>query len=134
MTYLLDTGVLLRGALYRSTVPQAIRNILDEPSAQFGLSTYSLWEIGKKVQKGKLKLPNDLPTWFDDVLVNVSLLPIDKRTILEAMNLPDFPNHDPGDELIVATARIHRLTLVTSDKLLKNYRYAQIKYFKPKAT
>lgn len=35
------------------------------------------------------------------------------------MRLRDFPNHDPGDELIAATARVHKLTLLTTDIRLK---------------
>ena len=42
-----------------------------------------------------------------------------------------FPNRDPAYELIVATARVHRLTLLTTDTQLKNYRHAQIRYFTP---
>jgi PIN domain nuclease of toxin-antitoxin system len=51
--------------------------------------------------------------------------------VVEAMQLPDFPNQDPGDELIVATARVHKLTLLTTDTKLKGYRHARIQYFKP---
>jgi PIN domain nuclease of toxin-antitoxin system len=39
--------------------------------------------------------------------------------------------NDPGDELIVATARIHKLTLLTTDTKLKGYRHARIHYFTP---
>jgi predicted nucleic acid-binding protein len=51
--------------------------------------------------------------------------------IADAMSLPDFPNRDPADELIVATARVHRLTLLTTDMQLKRYRHAQIRHFTP---
>lgn len=47
------------------------------------------------------------------------------------MRLRDFPNCDPGDELIAVTARVHKLTLLTTDIRLKNYRHACISYFKP---
>jgi len=78
-----------------------------------------------------LTLPRDLPAWFDDVLTNVTLLPLVPAVVADAMRLPDFPNRDPGDELIVATARVHRLTLLTTDTALKGYRHARIHYFKP---
>ena len=47
------------------------------------------------------------------------------------MRLPDFPNRDPGDELIVATARVHKLTLLTTHTKLKGHRHTRIHYFKP---
>ena len=131
MTYLLDTSVWIRGALEPDTIPAAELKILGAAGAVFGLCAYSLWEVGKKVQKGKLVLPNDLPAWFDNVLTNVTLLPLTPSVITDAMRLPDFPNQDPGDELIVATARVHKLTLLTTDSQLKGYRHARVHYFKP---
>ena len=131
MTYVLDTGVWIRGALEPHTLPAAELKILGATGEVFGLSAYSLWEVGKKVQKGKLILPKDLPAWFDDVLTNVMLLPLVPAVVADAMRLPDFPNRDPGDELMVATARVHRLTLLTTDTKLKGYRHARIHYFKP---
>jgi len=131
MTFLLDTSVLIRGALEPHTVPTAEQKILSDSNVTFGLSAYSLWEVGKKVQKGKLILPGDLLAWFGEVLTNVNVLPLTPSIIADAMRLPDFPNHDPGDELIVATARVHKLTLLTTDMQLKNYRHARIHYFKP---
>jgi PIN domain nuclease of toxin-antitoxin system len=47
------------------------------------------------------------------------------------MRLPQVPTRDPADELIVASARLHGLTLITSDTKLKGYRHARIEYFKP---
>ena len=47
------------------------------------------------------------------------------------MSLPDFPVNDPADELIVATARVHGLTLLTTDTKLKGYGHARIRYFTP---
>jgi PIN domain nuclease of toxin-antitoxin system len=49
------------------------------------------------------------------------------------MRLPEFPTRDPADELIVASARIHNLTLITTDTKLQRYRHARIHYFKPLA-
>ena len=131
MTYVLDTGVWIRGALESHTIPATELKILGATGAVFGLSAYSLWEVGKKVQKGKLTLPRDLPAWFEEVLTNVTLLPLVPAVVADAMRLPDFPNRDPGDELILATARVHRLTLLTTDTALKGYRHARIHYFKP---
>ena len=92
----------------------------------------SLWEVGKKNQLGKLPLPLPLNEWFQFALGNdVEVLPLTPEVVTEAMSLPDFPNRDPGDELIVATARVHGLTLMTTDTQLKKYRHARIHYFTP---
>ena len=107
-----------------------MRQILVLQDAAFGLSAISLWEVGKKNQIGKLPLKKDLGTWLKEaVAAHIILLPLTPEIVADAMNLPDFPNRDPADELIVATARVHRLTLLTTDTQLKRYRHAQIRHF-----
>jgi PIN domain nuclease of toxin-antitoxin system len=132
MRYLLDTSVWFRGASEPETVPEDLRQILDVRDGQFGLSAISLWEVGKKHQIGKLPLKKDLGAWLKEaVATSINVLPLTPEIIADAMNLPDFPNRDPADELIVATARVHRLTLLTTDLQLKRYRHAQIRHFTP---
>ena len=132
MDYLLDTSVWLRGALYDQTLPEEARRILGDTKAELAVSIYSLWEVAKKHQKGKLPLPMDLAAWFKAAIPqNVRILPLTPEIITESTRLPDFPVKDPGDELILATARIHKLPLLTTDTELKGYRHARIHYFKP---
>ena len=74
----------------------------------------------------------DLAHWLKAAVPNnVQILPLTPEIIVESASLPDFPVNDPGDELIVATARVHKLTLLTSDTKLKGYRHARIHYFTP---
>jgi len=130
--YLLDTGVWLRAVNEFQSIPARALALLLAPREMYGLAAISLWEVGKKVQSGKLALPKDLPGWFADALApNIEILPMSAAVVTDAMRLPQFPNRDPADELIVATARVHRLTLITTDTKLKNYRHAHIYYFKP---
>src|SRR3954468_6639041 len=115
MTLLLDTGVWLRAVNEKDTIPQRILPLL-ETKEMYGLAAISLWEVGKKVQLGKLRLPKDLAAWFFDALApNIEILALTPEIVSEAMRLPEFPNRDPADELIVATARMHKLTLLTTD-------------------
>jgi PIN domain nuclease of toxin-antitoxin system len=130
--YLLDTGVWLRAVNQPQSIPAETLQLLEAPKQVFGLAAISLWEVGKKVQIGKLPLPKDLPGWFSDALApNIELLPLTAEVVAEAMRLPEFPNRDPADELIVATARVYRLSLLTTDTRLRGYRHARIRYFKP---
>lgn len=132
MKYLLDTGVWLRAVNHPQSIPSVHLRLLQTPLEIFGLAPISLWEVGKKVQIGKLPLPKELAAWFADALApNIELLPLTSAVVTEAMRLPEFPNRDPADELIVATARVHKLTLLTTDTKLKNYRHARIHYFTP---
>jgi PIN domain nuclease of toxin-antitoxin system len=132
VNYLLDTSAWLRSALNPDTLPRFVKTLVGDPDEMLGVSIFTFWEVAKKNQKGKLPLPMDLPEWFKAAVPqNVRVLPLTPEIIVEAARLPDFPTNDPADELIVATARVLKLTLVTSDTKIKNYRHARIQYFKP---
>ncbi len=132
MTYLLDTNAWLWAYLDNGALPEDVRAILDKRDAQFGLSAISVWEVGKKHQIGKLDLKQDLGTWLRGAVATyIHVLPLTPEIVADAMKLPDFSTRDPADELVVATARVHQLTLLTSDTKLKGYRHARIQYFTP---
>ena len=132
VTFLLDTNVWLFGANDPEALPEVIQELLNERDAQFGLSAISLWEVGKKHQVGKLELRQELGVWLKGAIAShIQVLPITPEVVADAMKLPDFPVRDPADELIVATARVHKLTLLTTDTKFKGYRHARIHYFKP---
>lgn len=131
MRYLLDSSVWLRSVLREQTIPKEIQRILNPQSELLGLSIFSLWEAAKKHQRGKLLLPMDLSAWLKQALPQqIALLPLTPEIIVESVALPEFPNRDPADELIVATARVHQLTLLTTDRLLKDYPHVRLQYFK----
>ena len=130
--YLLDSSVWMRSALEGHTLPPDVQSIVGNPDEELGLCIFSLWEAAKKHQKGKLPLPMDLSAWLKAAVPeHVQVLPLTAEIIVDSTRLPDFPINDPADELMVATARIHKLTLLTTDTKLKNYRHARIHYFKP---
>lgn len=132
MKYLLDTGVWLRAVDRAHTIPPRVLRVLQADDT-FGLAAISLWEIGKKVQIGKLSLPKDLVSWFADAIApNIEVIPLERDIVTDAMSLPKFPTGDPADELIVASARVHNLTLLTTDTRLRGYRHARVEYFKPR--
>ncbi len=130
--YLLDTSVWLMSALRPQVLPDEIEEIIGDTDEALGLSIFSLWEVAKKHQQGKLSLPMDLTAWLKAAVPpHVHVLPLTADIIVESTRLPEFPVNDPADQLIVATARVHKLTLLTTDTKLKGYRHARIHYFTP---
>lgn len=79
------------------------------------LSAASTWELAIKVAIGKLTLPDD----FDEVVGRSGLrdLPI-TRAHTRASDLMALPHKDPFDAMLVAQARVERLTLLTADAKL----------------
>ena len=80
------------------------------------LSAITLLEIAFLASEGKLLLKARLNDFFDDLQGNpvFRILPLTFEVAAEvaALRLP----RDPADRTIVATARTHRLQLVTSDQ------------------
>jgi PIN domain nuclease of toxin-antitoxin system len=52
-------------------------------------------------------------------LLVTSLLPIEARVAVDAVGVA-LPHRDPFDRVIVATARVHGLILVTKDEKIVN--------------
>ncbi len=115
---LLDTHVLVRWLLERKRLSREQVQVLEsavrrgEPVA---LSAVSLIEIATLVSHEKLRLPLD--EFFDDLQSNplLRVLPITFEIASEVASL-GRSLRDPADRVIVATARVHRLRLVTSDQ------------------
>jgi PIN domain nuclease of toxin-antitoxin system len=92
-----------------------------------GISAISCWEIAKLVQYGRLELPCPLEAWFEQSLgyPGVRLLELTPEIAVESCRLPGEFHRDPADQIIVATARAHDCSLVTSDKRLLAYPFVQ---------
>jgi PIN domain nuclease of toxin-antitoxin system len=88
-----------------------------------GVSAISPWEIATKVSIGKLRLAVPARDWIMRCTANpgVRLLPLSPEVAWEANNLPPPFHNDPADQIIVATARHHRLSLITANQRIRDY-------------
>ena len=133
MKYLLDTSVwfLLSQEPYR--LPRKCVQ-LAQTQPELGLSCVSLREIAWKQAQGKLDLGKPLLAWLSAALTpQIRLLTLTPEVAADSATLPHFPNKDPYDQMIVATARLNNLTIISNDNAWKNYAGARILYFKPAA-
>ncbi len=81
----------------------------------------SIWEVGVKIQKGKLDLGMSLATYVDLVnQVNLVQVPVDTTLWVESLALK-WDHLDPADRLIVAYAKRKHLPIVTSDGEMKRF-------------
>jgi len=115
---LLDTHALLWAlAADTSLSGEAAAAIADGRSEVFA-SAASAWEIEIKRALGKLEAPPDLVAAVE--ATGFEPLAIDMDHAVEAGRLP-LHHSDPFDRLLVAQARLERLTLVTSDPQVARY-------------
>lgn len=123
MNYLLDTHAWLWLFDSPRRLSSKVRNALDKPSEVFGVADISLWEIAQKAFRGHLELTGPVDEWLLRAAENpnIKILPITPRIASEQARLPGNFHKDPADRLIVATARVLGLTLVTRDTLIQEY-------------
>lgn len=74
-------------------------------------------------QRGRISLSVPLARWRERTLAARGMreLPVDGAVAIEAVELPGNLHADPADRLLVATARVHGLRLVTRDQRLLEY-------------
>jgi PIN domain nuclease of toxin-antitoxin system len=117
---LLDTNVVIYLMTGSRTLPDAVMKRLRDPEENRAVSLATFWEMTIKHGKGKLPLPAPFTAepvetfehWCARAVIDI--LPIAPRHMARAMRL-DFPNTDPFDRLIAATALCEDQELVTSD-------------------
>ena len=120
MRLLLDTHVLLwwltSAPGLSKTQEQAITNAL-AGGERLAISAITFWEIAKLVEQGKLRLRRSIDQVFDelDSHPQIASLALSARISLESTRLGPRFHRDPADQIIVATARVHGLRLVTAD-------------------
>lgn len=116
---LLDTHIAVRWLIDDKRLSRAQFRVLETAVRRtelIALSAFTLLEIAVLASNGKLKLKAGLKGFFDDLQGNpvFRVLPVTYEIALDVAALGSL--RDPADRAIVATARIHRLQLVTSDR------------------
>jgi PIN domain nuclease of toxin-antitoxin system len=101
---------------------QKHREWIEEYQTQgLGVSIISCWEVAKLVESNRLILSCSVNEWLKGALAypGVQLLDLTLPIVVESTQLSGF-HRDPADQIIVATARIYKCRLLTSDaKILK---------------
>jgi PIN domain nuclease of toxin-antitoxin system len=93
-----------------------------------GISTISLLEISRLVNRSRLVLPLQLNEWFSIALAEegILLIPITPAIAIESYSLPEEFHKDPADRIIVATARTHDCSLMTNDSSILAYPHVKL--------
>jgi len=118
---LLDTHILVWARLDPSELSVRQREFLadvEAREARLAISAITLWEIGMMCAKKNLKTRASLPSLLSEIEKSpwLQVLPINAAVAAESMVIRPELKTDPADHLIVATARVFRLPLLTADK------------------
>lgn len=123
---LLDTHVWLwhleddTSLMSKSATP-----LLDRSGKGDGLlvSDISWWEVAVKSAKGRLTLSVDAAVWLARAAQapGIRLIALDRDTLLLSTRLAGTVHNDPADRMLLATAQLGNIPLVTADRLLIDY-------------
>jgi PIN domain nuclease of toxin-antitoxin system len=117
MKLLLDTHIWLWNSLSPDRLSHRVDRAINDPRNEIWISPISTWEIVLLHEKGRLKLADGPESWAQKAM---SLAPLREAPVTHEIALATrsvaLPHRDPADRLLVATALIHGLTLVTADR------------------
>ena len=119
MKLLLDTHIGLWNSLAPDRLSQRVDRAINDSRNELWVSPLSTWEIVLLHEKGRLKLTDGPESWIETAM---SLAPLREAPLTHEIALATrsivLPHRDPADRLLLATALIHGLTLVTADRNL----------------
>jgi PIN domain nuclease of toxin-antitoxin system len=125
MKYLLDTHAWIWWHVAPERLSASAAAIIDAPDAddELLLSAISPWEFSKLLEKGRLAVSTDPEAWIEKALTlpGLGLVPLTPRIAYRSTVLPQPFHRDPGDQILVATARDLDAVLITKDERLREY-------------
>jgi len=120
----LDTHALLWWALDPEQLSKRAAATLREMEQAGGYaSSISIWELGIKVKRGKLELPLTIEEFTRRIEGGgiVELVPVDTGVWLRSLSL-EWRHPDPADRVIVATALIKQVPVLSKDRAVRSCR------------
>lgn len=101
----------------------AVETITTTPPDQRAIASISIWELAMMVEKKRIELNVSVKRWLTAAINDTGLQVIDLSPdiAVESCRLPGNFHKDPADRIIVATARVHNLVLLTKDRKILDY-------------
>ena len=121
-SYLLDTHTTIWSLTDdESKLSRKAKSIISDTSNPLCVSIASLWEISIKVSTGKANFDGNINAFHSLLCDNgIELIGIYPTHLGIVETLP-FIHRDPFDRVIIATAKIEKMTIITADKNIQKY-------------
>ncbi|CAN5879331.1 hypothetical protein BH23GEM9_BH23GEM9_08770 [soil metagenome] len=99
--------------------------LLDRSGARSNLfvSDISYWEVAVKCARGKLTLSVDVAVWLQQTerAPGIRFRALDRPILMLSTRLAGAVHNDPADRMLIASAQLANLPLVTADRLIIEY-------------
>jgi PIN domain nuclease of toxin-antitoxin system len=127
MRVLLDTCAIIWAVSMSKKLSKKARSVIEDPEAEIFYSPMSCAEVAWGVQRKRIVIDRHWKLWFRHYveLNGWQCVPIDLDIVEEAYSLPEPFHSDPVDRLIVATARLQGLQVMTADQKILLYPHVQ---------
>ncbi|WP_250630139.1 type II toxin-antitoxin system VapC family toxin [Rhodoflexus caldus] len=117
MRLLLDTHAFIWYMEGNDLLGEQNRLLIQDSATTVYLSVASVWEMALKVNSGKLFLAKPLHTYIP---AEIHIIDIRLEHIWYLNNLPQY-HKDPFDRILIATAMIERMPLLSIDSAFHAY-------------
>ncbi|MCL2146666.1 MAG: type II toxin-antitoxin system VapC family toxin [Synergistaceae bacterium] len=102
-------------------MPDSIADIIENTDAQRFISVVSMFEFTIKYSLEKLRFEGGVSAFWKMTSANgFVILPISESHLAELTSLP-FLHRDPFDRLMIATAIVENMTILTADNNIRQY-------------
>ena len=123
---LVDTHIFYRWLLKPDKLTRSQKRVLriaENRSSSISISAITVWELALLAAAKRIKTQGPLNVWLEDLLSVplLEVLPITPEIAAAGAQLGSGFHNDPADRIIVATARCHHLTLLTSDQRIRDW-------------
>ncbi|MBA4386725.1 MAG: PIN domain nuclease [Verrucomicrobia bacterium] len=119
---LLDTHAFVWLASDQDQLPRRSRELIKKHAGELHVSAISALEIAILVKRSKLKLPVAADVFIEKTLAQhgIEEIPVTRDIACLSAALPDIHN-DPFDRIMIATAKLRKLTIVSKDRNISRY-------------
>jgi len=119
---LLDTHVLIWLATDLTQLSPRVKLALREHSDHLYVSSISALEIGLLHNQKRIDLTGDPSVFIETALQQHGLqeISVDQQIAWASTQLKDI-HSDPFDRILIATAKLHAMKLVTKDRIIPTY-------------
>lgn len=124
---LLDTCTFLWLMLDPDKLSKKAREVIEHDSQTLHLSSISALEIGMLLKKKRISLPLPTAEWLEKSreFLDLREIPMNDSIAISATELPQH-HKDPADRIIIATAKVNKLKILSPDKHIKSYKEAKV--------
>jgi len=127
MRLLLDTCAVIFFVENTGGLSGAAKDEIESATGEVFVSAASIAEVACAQERRRLKLTQHWRVWWHEALRRNGwpCLPITAAILEEAHSLLAPIHRDPADRILIATARVEKLTLVTTDGRILSYPHVQ---------